>query len=142
MNISYIDNVQEWQNEFVFSIKIKVRFSETDMFGHMNNTVPFIYFEQVRIGLLQSLGINLIEKETIPVVLDIQCHFLQQVYFDDELLLYAKINNVGITSVDIHYMGVRNEKICFVGRGKMVNINKDTGKSIEWSDEIKSTLRR
>jgi acyl-CoA thioester hydrolase len=47
--INYIDEFTEWEETFTFSHSIKVRFSETDMFGHLNNTVPFVYFEEERI---------------------------------------------------------------------------------------------
>lgn len=48
--ISYIHDFNEWKKEFSFYQEVKVRFSETDMFGHLNNTVPFVYFEQARIA--------------------------------------------------------------------------------------------
>src|SRR5699024_7730403 len=41
---NYIENLDEWKSEFSFSTDIKIRFSETDMFGHVNNVSQFIYF--------------------------------------------------------------------------------------------------
>lgn len=107
--INYIEDFQTWQSDFEFFIPIKVRFSETDMFGHLNNTVPFIYFEQVRIELLKSLGFmeewNQIDSNVIPVVADLQCDYIQQVFFDDEIKVYIKIHKIGQSSVDLHYIG-------------------------------------
>ena len=54
--ISYIDNMEEWASSFQFKHPVKVRFSETDMFGHVNNTVPFTYFEEARIEYFKSIG--------------------------------------------------------------------------------------
>lgn len=137
MKITYIDNLQQWSDDFKFGMKIKVRFSETDMFGHMNNTIPFIYFEQARIEFLQSLNINIEEGNHIPVVADLQCDFLKQIYFDDELMVYVKINKIGKTSIDLHYMVKREDEICIVGRGRIVNMDKNLGVSCEWHSEIK-----
>ena len=47
--MEYINEIVSWEEEFEFFYQVKVRFSETDMFGHLNNTVPFTYFEQARI---------------------------------------------------------------------------------------------
>ena len=41
MKASYIEDTQTWASEFTFSVQVPVRFSETDMFGHVNNTVVF-----------------------------------------------------------------------------------------------------
>ena len=49
MKAQYIDDFKKWHEEFLFFHNIKVRFSETDMFGHLNNTVPFVYFEQLKL---------------------------------------------------------------------------------------------
>jgi len=57
--ISYIDNFEQWAAEFDFFIPIKVRFSETDMFGHLNNTVPFIYWFFVKCWGLMATALSL-----------------------------------------------------------------------------------
>jgi acyl-CoA thioester hydrolase len=143
--ISYIEDFSDWQNEFTFFHPIKVRFSETDMFGHVNNTVPFSYFEEARIEFFKSKGFMQDwlkqENDTIPVVADLQCDFLAQVYFGDTLKIFVKSQKVGTSSVDIHYMGQReNGSVCFVGRGTMVQMSKTTGKGSPWTEEMKRLL--
>ncbi|PLS16916.1 hypothetical protein CVD28_14780 [Bacillus sp. M6-12] len=144
--ITYIPNIEEWEQTFKFYNEVKVRFSETDMFGHLNNTVPFTYFEEARIEFFKSLGLMQdwvsSNNETIPVVADLQCDFLKQVFFDETLLVYVKANNVGSSSVDVHYMGKKQDgTICFTGRGTMVQISRYTGKPVKWTDEAKALLQ-
>jgi acyl-CoA thioester hydrolase len=55
MKVKYIENLESFASDFF--VEVKVRFSETDMYGHLNNTVPFTYFELARIEYLQSTGI-------------------------------------------------------------------------------------
>ncbi|GIN86807.1 hypothetical protein J6TS2_31930 [Heyndrickxia sporothermodurans] len=144
-NITYIQNLNEWRNEFAFFHSVKVRFSETDMFGHLNNTVPFTYFEEARIEYLKQKEMmqdwDKSSMKTIPVVADLQCDYIRQVYFDEKLKIFVKSNSVGTSSVDLHYMAI-NEKdeLSFVGRGTVVQICPNTGKSIPWSDEEKRKL--
>ena len=56
MKASYIEDPQIWASEFTFSVQVPVRFSETDMFGHVNNTVVFTYLEYARISIYTPLN--------------------------------------------------------------------------------------
>jgi acyl-CoA thioester hydrolase len=144
--VNYIDNFNTWESEFDFCHQVKVRFSETDMFGHLNNTVPFTYFEEARIEFFKNKG--LIQdwangyQETIMVVADLQCDYLKQVFFDEQLDIYVKANRIGNSSADLHYMA-KNRKgdICFVGRGTVVQISKDTGKGVSWTEELRNMMK-
>lgn len=143
--VNYIDDFHKWEQEFEFFLPVRVRFSETDMFGHLNNTVPFIYFEEARIEYFKSIDFMqewlLPESETIPVVADLQCDFLQQIYFDEQLKLYVKAESVGNSSVDIHYMAKKEDGSAgFVGRGTMVQISKRTGRGVPWTKEMRNLL--
>ncbi|ETI67846.1 acyl-CoA thioesterase [Neobacillus vireti] len=142
---TYIEDFHHWEQEFVFNIPITVRFSETDMFGHMNNTVPFVYFEAARIEFFQAIGLMQAwtrpESETIPVVADLQCDFLQQIFFDEKLTIYVKAQSVGNSSVDIHYLAKKEDGSAgFVGIGTMVQISKRTGRGFEWTEKMKNLL--
>ena len=145
MKVKYIENFDLWASDFNFFEEVKVRFSETDMYGHLNNTVPFTYFELARIEYLQSTGImkdwDSNNSETIIVVADLRCDFLRQVYFNEKIKIYVKAASVGSSSIDIHYLG-KNEKDVPVitGRGTLVQINPKTGKSVPLTEEEKKIL--
>lgn len=140
---SYIENIAEWQAAFSFYIPIKIRFSETDMFGHVNNVSAFIYFEEARIEFLKSLDLFGPRKQAagVPVVADLQCDYVQQMYFDDEIRLYVKAAQIGNTSIDIHYMAMnQKEEICLTGRGRMVYIDSETGRPVPLTEAMKAKL--
>ncbi len=144
-HITYIEDMNKWKDDFRFFYNVKVRFSETDMYGHMNNTVPFTYFEEARIEFLKYIGFMedwvKPEHETIPVVADLQCDFIKQVFFDEEIKVYVKVKKVGTSSIDLHYMALDSKQhVCFVGRGTIVQISKKTGKGVAWSEAMKARL--
>jgi len=148
MKANYIDNFQEWEKGFSFFSEVRVRFSETDMYGHMNNTISFTYFEQARIDYFRHLGILMPsvgeeDVKSIPIVADLQCDYVKQVFFDDVLRIYTKIAQVGNSSMDIHYLA-KNQKdeICFTGRGTIVQMDPCTGKSVPISEEEKTKLNQ
>lgn len=146
MRASYIEDVASWEQDFSFYTEVSVRFSETDMYGHLNNTVTFAYFEYARIEYFKH--INFMNEwlnpngEKIPVVADLQCDYVQQVFFDEKLRIYVKASTIGSSSVDIHYMA-KNEKgeMVFTGRGTIVQIDKKTGKASQWNEKEREVFK-
>lgn len=140
--VSYIDDFEHWKSEFEFYIDIRVRLSETDMLGHMNNTSPFIYFEEARTEFIKQLSaFNFhTESTTVPIVADLQCDFHSQVFFDEQLKLYIKVQRVGTSSSDIHYMALKEKKVCFTGRGRLVNVDMKNGRPIPFTKEQEKDL--
>ncbi|WP_338033011.1 thioesterase family protein [Lentibacillus sediminis] len=142
--MSYIEDPAAWRSGFSFSVPIKIRFSETDMLGHVNNVSPFIYFEEGRIEFLKSIGFwQEFEQENglIPVAADIQCDYHKQMFFGDAVRLYVKVAYIGTTSLDIHYMIVKDqEEITVTGRGRLVCVDTKTGKPQALSTAAKAKL--
>ncbi|MEN1968297.1 thioesterase family protein [Lentibacillus sp. N15] len=104
-----------------------------------------LYFEEARIEFLKSVGlfVNNERRAYIPVVADMQCNYLQQMFFDDEIKLYVKANHVGNSSVDIHYMGVKEAgDIVLTGRGRLVYIHAKTGKLADLPEPMKRKLTK
>ncbi len=147
MRANYIENEANWEKGFSFYSEVSVRFSETDMYGHLNNTVNFAYMEYARIEYFKHIELMndwLNPKgEKIPVVADLQCDYVKQVFFDEKLRIYVKANSVGSSSVDIHYLA-KNEtgEIVFTGRGTIVQIDKKTGKGSKWSESEKEIFKK
>lgn len=144
-HVAYIEDYQSWKEAFSFYIPIRVRFSETDMFGHVNNVSAFIYFEEARIEFFKAHGlfVNFNEPDVkgVPVVADIQCDFHRQMYFGDEIKLYVKAHHLGKTSIDLHYLAINEQQdVCLTGRGRIVHIDRYTGKPLPLTDEIKEKL--
>lgn len=146
MRASYIKDFNEWQEGFTFYAPVHVRFSETDMFGHVNNTVPIAYFEYARIEFMKEVGLmqEWLSKDSdlIPVVADMQVDFVRQVFFDEQLKVFVKVESIGNSSADIHYWAVNDQQeTCFTGRGAVVQISKTSGKGHPWSDQEKTMLQ-
>ena len=143
--ISYIEDFEKWESGFSFYNPVKVRFGEVDMFGHVNNVVAFTYFEEARIALFKELGFmqewTHASSDTMIVVADLQCNFIKQIYYDEQLKVYVKAGSVGNSSLDLHYM-VKNAEgeVCLVGRGMMVQASKKTGRGEPWPEEWKKKL--
>ncbi|WP_221566330.1 thioesterase family protein [Alkalihalobacillus sp. TS-13] len=136
--IEYIQDWESWRMGFHFYTTVDVRFSEVDPFNHLNNTIPFVYFEDARIQLFKELGFmqewSRPDSKTIPVVADLQCNYLKQVLFDETLKIFVKIAYIGTTSIDLHYLAEDSEgNPVLVGRGRIVHIDKHLGAPEKWT---------
>ena len=139
----YITTFDEWKKGFHYYHELFVRFGEIDGFGHVNNTNVFIYMEEARISLFKELGLmkswGSPNSEEIPVVADLQCDYLAQIMYDERLRVFVKINYVGSSSIDLHYMGLNEkEEPVFTGRGSIVQISRKSGRPSKWTEEQKS----
>ncbi|SDZ53325.1 acyl-CoA thioester hydrolase [Evansella caseinilytica] len=144
---NYIEDFTAWKQAFKHKYSVTVRFSETDAFGHLNNTNAFVYFEIGRIEFFKECGIAATwfseKEETIPVAADLQCDFRQQVFFDENLHVCVKVAHVGTSSVDLHYMIVNGKsEVCMTGRGRIVQVSRFSGKSVPWSDRARGYLNQ
>ncbi|MFD1335282.1 acyl-CoA thioesterase [Oceanobacillus iheyensis] len=142
-SIEYIDDFSSWAEEFEFYIPINIRFSETDMYGHMNNVSPFIYFEEARIAYLQSLGLfnDFTNKDEGIIVADLQCDYLKQLFFGDQVNVHVKTQEVGNSSFDVHYMVTKgNFDVVLTARGRLVYIDANLGKSKPLTEDMKEKL--
>lgn len=142
--IPYIEDFEQWKKEFHFFIPIKVRFSETDMYQHVNNVSAFIYFEEARIDYLQHIGFmeEMAIHEGAVIVADLQCDYHRQMFFNEKLKVFVKTNSVGRTSFDLHYMTTNEkEEITLTGRGRVVFIDALTGKPKPLTESMKEKLK-
>ena len=143
MRANYIEDFEAWALGFNYSVPLTVRFSDIDMYGIVNNAVTVSYLEYARIEFFKHIGlmggwINP-QGEKMPVVADVQCDYLKQIEYDEKLNIFVKVNSVGNSSVDIHYMAKNaQDAVVFTGRGTMVQIDRVSGKGFPWSDKEKS----
>lgn len=139
---SYINDLDQWLEQMKHGTRldVAVRFAETDAYGHMNNRVPFVYFEDVRTLMLEETGYSLAD-DGIVVVADAQCNYIRQVYPRARLAVYAYPVQVGTASCDVHYAAFsENEELMFTGRTSMVQIDR-SGNAFAWNEAYKNSLQ-
>jgi acyl-CoA thioester hydrolase len=76
---------------------IQVRFNDTDMLGHLNNTAYALYAEQARVEFFRSLGMGRITLILAHISLD----FRKQVTFGDKVYVITTVGKVGNSSVTL-----------------------------------------
>lgn len=134
---------QSWLEKFHFSTSMKVRYCETDLLGHVNNVSYFMYFEQGRIEYFEHLQLTdeLFGPKRVSVVADLQCQYLASVYLKDLIQLHVRVAHIGRTSLDIEYALVVKEQLKAAGRGAIVLVDTENGKSTPIPDISRERIR-
>ena len=87
-------------------IKVRVRYSETDKMGYVYYGNYAAYFEVARVELLRSLGVSYKDLEDDGVmlpVLDFSIKYYKPAYYDEELTIKVKINELPRIRVEFTY---------------------------------------
>lgn len=120
---TYIEpTVEDWIQKFHYFIDVKVRYSETDMSGHVNNTSYFIYFEQARAEYLDSL--HFFSSSVNAVTADMWCHYHREAYFPELLKIGVRVAKLGNKSLDLEYVIISSDgELIGSARGALVIVD-------------------
>ena len=125
--------------------KVNIRFSDLDLFGHVNNAVYLTYFEEARVAYFNEVVGYDYDWSTEGVILArVEIDFVIPVHFKDEVFIRTKCCRMGNKSFDLAYemFIVIEEKEIMLSSATsvMVMYNYKEKKSILVSEEWKVKL--
>src|SRR5699024_6126157 len=85
----------------VKELEIKVRVSETDALGHINNASYFTYLEDARIDFLEKLGLSIKDEVFAFMLVSTKCDFISQGYFGQILQVNTEVLKIGTKSLTL-----------------------------------------
>lgn len=120
------------------STQLRVRFSDTDMLGHVNNASYLSYLEEARIQFFEDLGIT----EVPLIVASIKADFRTQAFFRQNLTIETAIRRVGNSSFDFvnRIKDSEKEQTIFEALTTIVHFNYKTQKSETIPDDLRQKL--
>ena len=91
------------KQDFTHTTTVPVRWGDADIFGHINNVQYIRYLESARVAYCDEvLDLPLIADMKVGWLLaDIQCAFLQQVHYPENLKVVTRISKIGNKSADV-----------------------------------------
>jgi acyl-CoA thioester hydrolase len=115
---------------------IQVRFNDTDMLGHLNNTAYALYAEQARVMFFHSLGL---EKITL-ILAHISLDFRKQVTFGETIYVETKVEKVGNSSVTLRQNMFANNTLAVETKSVVVLFDYDAQKPKKIPDDLRRGL--
>ena len=134
------------KQDFTHLLSVPVRWGDADIFGHVNNVQYIRYLESGRVAYCED-ALNLpleIGMKTGWLLADIQCAFLQQVHYPENIQVYTRVSKVGNKSATILaeiYREGENEPV-ITSRGVMVWFDFEQQKTMSIPDEIKAKISK
>jgi acyl-CoA thioester hydrolase len=109
---------------FPVVIPMTVQWGDQDAFGHVNNTVPFRWFESARIALFERIGLlDLFPTERIgPILAATSCNYRSQITFPDTVHIGIRVARIGKSSLGLEQMVVSEKQGAVVADGTATSV--------------------
>lgn len=128
----------------IHTLTTRVRFSETDALGHLNNVSYYIYLEEARISLLEEIGCSMDTNEWSFIVASTGCDYLSQAYFRQQLLISTTVQKIGTKSFHLQHKMTDEATGEVIANGKsvLVYFNFKQQQSEALPEEIREKLQQ
>ena len=130
-------------DDYPVTVTQTVRWGEMDALGHVNNTVFFRWFEDVRIATFARIGIDSDGSGGIgPILATTQCDFLAPVTYPATVRSGCRIPRIGRTSFTMEYAVVDADSGNRVARGSGVIVMVDyaAGGKVPVPDAVRAAI--
>lgn len=132
------------KHDFTHEITMPVRWSDADIFGHINNVQYIRYLESGRVAYCEDV-LNLpltADMKAGWLLADIQCAYLQQAHYPENLKVLTRISGIGNKSVtflaEIYREG--GDKPVITSKGVMVWFDFERQQTTPIPDAIKAKV--
>ena len=129
---------------YQFSVKLRVRYAETDQMGYCNNGNYAQYYEVARVETLKSLGISykkLEDKRVLLPVSDFSIKYILPALYDQELTIRCTFKELTDYKIKFDYQTYNDEsKLLNFGNTTLVFVDKETKKPVNCPKPIKDLL--
>ena len=134
------------KEEYNYHSEIRVRFGETDLQGVVFNANYLLYVDTAQMDYLRTIGVSyqdMLERGYDIVIVDASVQFLAPAHFDEVLEVYARIYEIGNSSIKMDYEIYEAESERFVARAQTayVIIGKEAQTSVRVPPYIRRAVR-
>ncbi|WP_316862091.1 thioesterase family protein [uncultured Cohaesibacter sp.] len=111
------------RRDYVEFMELQTRWSDNDVFGHINNMVYYSLFDTAISSWLVNNGIlNLHKDRQVSVIAQNGCTYFSEVAFPDKLTAGLRICHIGHSSVRYELGLFRNEEENASAEGHFVHV--------------------
>ncbi|KXX56700.1 MULTISPECIES: acyl-CoA thioesterase [Rhodococcus] len=119
------------------------RWSDNDMYGHLNNAVYYQLFDAAINGwIIEHSGLDPVAAPSVGVVAESGCRYFEQVQFPQALEVGIRVARLGRTSVTYDlglFPAGLPETAAVAARGRWVHVyvDRDTRRPVPIPDELR-----
>lgn len=99
-----------------------VQWGDQDLFGHVNNTVYFRWFETSRVEYWYKSGLHeLMDPRGLgPILASVKCDYKKQIRYPDTIKVAARIEKMGHSSVTLKHVVYSETQSAIAATGNSV----------------------
>lgn len=120
--------------DFPLTTTDKLRYSDTDRQGHINNAVFATFFETGRVEIISQIERHAEVTDREFVLARITIDYLQEVHWPGTVTIGSRISRVGTSSLTVEQVIVVDEAVCARAESVMVQIRTSTRRSEPFDD--------
>jgi acyl-CoA thioester hydrolase len=117
-----------------FETKLRVRYAETDQMGVVHHANYLIWFELARTEYCIAKGFSYrqmeIEDKTLMVVAEAYCRYKSPAFYEDELVVRTKIDELKSRTLRFVYEVIRPSDEMLLAEGETLHVLTDENKRV------------
>ena len=140
MNRPRREHRRDWQ---VF-VEIQTRWEDNDVYGHVNNTVYYSWFDTaVNLWLIRNGLLDLEKGPVVSLVVETGCSYFESVSYPEPVDLGIRVDRIGTSSITYGLGVFRKQAELAAAAGRFVHVTVDrvTRRPVAVPEELRSALR-
>lgn len=133
------------RDDYRYFAPITTRWSDNDIYGHVNNVVYYSYFDSVaNLYLIEVAGLNIQKDSVVGFVVSSGCNYYSPIAYPDKLEGGLRANKVSGSSVEYGVAIFKQGEETAVADGFFTHVFVDhtTGKPVRIPDTIRAALEK
>ena len=130
-------------NNFPVKLKLRIDWSEMDLFGHVNNVHYFKYIQAARVNYWEICQLETLSEEFKigPILLSTGCQFIKPLFFPGEIIVETSIEFMKNSSFGIHHR-ILNDKneIAAEAHDVIVMFDYNKNEKVRIADSFRKTV--
>lgn len=135
----------ETRNRYPHFMSLQTRWSDNDIYGHVNNVTYYSYFDTVvNCYLIDEGGLDIQDDTVIGVVVETMCNFRKSLAYPEPIDAGLRVGKLGNTSVrfEIGIFGKGDDEAAASGHFIHVFVDRATNAPVPVPETIRAALER
>lgn len=132
-------------HHFPVKLKLRLDWSEMDLFGHINNVMFFKYIQASRVNYWEHVGfMNRYFAEKIgPILVSSGCQFSKPLFYPDTITVEVRIEFIKTTSIGLHHRILNGkDEVCAEAHDVIVLYDFYKNKKVPIPEELKTAMEK
>lgn len=133
------------RDDYLWFTPLITRWSDNDIYGHVNNVMYYSYFDSTANRyLIEQGGLDIHDGQTIGLVVDSGCSYFAPVAFPDQLEGALRVAHLGNSSVRYELAIFKAGKSLAIAQGHFVHVfvDRHSRQSVAIPDQLRQALQK